>query len=247
MQDGKAHRVIPITDQVYYADADAYYGSGRVFAIGSGVDDAKYQRIMEFLEWYASPEGCMFQHVGIENFNYYKGDDGRLYSMNDDALSANTPVPEEYGGAGYNDGNNMINQWIVGANNINPLTGETYAKALWSTYKEATDTQMVKDWRAKYNAENPVDYFKKNNKLVVSPNISVALEAYTPEMEVIRNQCNECVCDASWQMIYAKDDAEFDAMWDKMTKDLDGLGFQDLMAWNKRVYQVELDAKNAAK
>ncbi len=246
MQDGRAHRVIPIEDQIYYADADAYYGSGRVFAIGSKVDDAKFQKIMEFLEWYASPEGCMFQHVGIEDFNYYKGEDGRLYSMNDDALSNNTPVPEEWGGAGYNDGNNMINQWIVGSNNINPLTGETYAKALWSTYKEATDTQMVKDWRAKYGAENPVEYLKKNNKLVVSPNISVALESYSPEMEVIRNQCNECVCDASWQMIYAKDDAEFDAMWDKMTKDLDGLGFQDLMAWNKRVYQVEVDAKKAA-
>ncbi|MCQ2536775.1 MAG: sugar ABC transporter substrate-binding protein [Lachnospiraceae bacterium] len=247
MQDGRAHRVIPITDQIYYADADAYYGSGRVWAIGSKVDDAKYERIMDFIQWYTSPEGLMYQHCGIEGFNYYKGEDGRLYTMNESALAENMNVPAEFGGAGYSDGNNKLNQWIIGSNCTNPLTGEPYATSLWSSYKEATDTQMVKDWRAKYNAETPVDYFRKNNKLVVSPNISVPLESDSADIQVIRNQCNECVCDASWVMIYAKDDAEFDKLWDKMTKDLDGLGFQDLMAWDKKVYTVELEAKNAVK
>lgn len=246
MQDGKAHRVIPIGDQTYYADADAYYGSGRVWAIGAGVDDAKYEKIMEFIEWYTSPEGLMLQHDGLEGFNYYKGDDGRLYTMNEDALAANTNVPDEFGGGGYSDGFNKINQWIIGSNCTNPLTGEPYNSTLWSTYKEANDTQMVKDWRAKYDAETPVDYMIKNNKIVISPNISVPLASDSADIQVIRNQCNQCVIDASWQMIYAKDDAEFDAMWDEMTTDLDGLGFQDLMAWDKDVYTVELEAKKAA-
>ncbi len=247
MDDGRAHRVIPIGDQTYYADADAYYGSGRVWAIGSGVDDAKYERIMDFLEWYSSPEGLMLQHCGIEGFNYYKGDDGRLYTMNESALAENMNVPAEYGGAGYSDGNNKLNQWIVGSNCTNPLTGEPYATTLWSTYKEKTDTQMVKDWRAKYDAETPVDYMIKNDKIVISPNISVPLASDSTDIQVIRNQCNEAVCDASWVMIYAKDDAEFDKLWDEMTKELDGLGFQDLMEWDKEVYTVELEAKNAVK
>ena len=33
-------------DQNYYADSDTYYGSGRVFGIGSGVDEEKFLRIM---------------------------------------------------------------------------------------------------------------------------------------------------------------------------------------------------------
>ena len=245
MQDGKAHRVIPIEDQIYYADADAYYGSGRVWAIGAGVDDAKYAKIMEFIEWYTSPEGLMFQHDGIEGFNYVKGDDGRLYVQNETALADNLPVPAEYGGAGYNDGFNKLNQWIVGSNCTNPLTGEFYNSTMWSTYKEATDTQMVKDWRAKYDAENPVDWMIKNDKIVISPNISVPLPSDSEDISVIRNQCNQCVIDASWRMIYAADDAEFDAMWDEMTTELDGLGFQDLMAWDKDVYTIELEAKQA--
>ena len=245
LKNGTAFIFTPVADQKYYTDADTYYGSGRVWAVGSQVDDAKYAKIMEFLDWYASPEGLMFQHDGIEGFTYEKRDDGRLYQINDNALMDNLPVPEEWGGAGYQDGNNAINQWIVGANSTNPLTNEAYAVTYWSTYKEATMTDMKKAWQEKFDAEEPVDYMKKNDLLVISPNVSVSLPTDTSDIGVIRNQCNETVCDYSWRMIYAKDDAEFDAMWDEMTAQLDGFGFQDLTKFDIEKHTIELEAKKA--
>ena len=245
LKDGTAFIFTPVADQTYYTDADSYYGSGRVFAVGSQVDDAKYQRIMEFLDWYASPEGLMFQHDGIEGFNYEKGSDGRLVQINSNALMDNLPVPEEWGGAGYNDGNNAINHWIVSANIVNPTTGETYSVNYWSTYKEETMTDMKKEWAEKFGAAEPVDYMKANNKLVISPNVSVSLPTDSADISVIRNQCNETVCDYSWRMIYASDDAAFDALWDEMSNCLDGFGFQDLVKFDKEKHQIELDAKNA--
>ncbi|MDO4512688.1 MAG: sugar ABC transporter substrate-binding protein [Lachnospiraceae bacterium] len=245
LKNGTAFIFTPVADQKYYTDADTYYGSGRVWAVGSQVDDAKYAKIMEFLDWYASPEGLMFQHDGIEGFTYEKRDDGRLYQINDNALMDNLPVPEEWGGAGYQDGNNAINQWIVGANSTNPLTNETYAVTYWSTYKEATMTDMKKAWQERFDAEEPVDYMKKNDLLVISPNVSVSLPTDTSDIGVIRNQCNETVCDYSWRMIYAKDDAEFDAMWDEMTAQLDGFGFQDLTKFDIEKHTIELEAKKA--
>ena len=220
-------------------------GAGRVWVVGSQVDDEKYAKIMEFLDWYASPEGLMFQHSGIEGFNYEVGEDGKLTQINSNALMDNLNVPEEWGGGGYNDGNNAINQWIVNANSINPLTGETYAVTYWSSYKEETLTDMKKEWRERFDAEEPADYMKKNNKLVISPNVSVSLPTDTADISVIRNQCNETVCDYSWRMIYASDDANFDALWDEMSKTLDGYGFQDLVKFDTDKYQIELDAKNA--
>lgn len=74
LKDGTGVIFTPVADQEYYADADVYYGSGRVWAVGSQVDDEKYAKIMEFLDWYASPEGLMFQHSGIEGFNYEVGE-----------------------------------------------------------------------------------------------------------------------------------------------------------------------------
>ena len=247
LQDGSAFIFIPVEDQKYYADSDTYYGSGRVFAVGSKVDDAKYKKIMEFLDWYASPEGCVYQHAGIEDFNYTVGEDGKFTTKYDNALMDNLPVPEEYGGAGYSDGNNAINQWIVSSYSINPNTGETYASQYWSSYKEATMTQMKKDWAAKFGAAEPVDWMKANNKLVVSPNVSVSLPSDSADIAVIRNQCNSTLCDYSWNMIFAKDDAAFDAMWDEMTVQLDGFGYQDLVKFDTDKHTIELNAKKAAK
>lgn len=245
LKDGTGFIFTPVADQEYYTDADAYFGSGRVWAVGSQVDDEKYAKIMEFLDWYASPEGLMFQHSGIEGFNYEVGEDGKLTQINSNALMDNLNVPEEWGGGGYNDGNNAINQWIVNANSINPLTGETYAVTYWSSYKEETLTDMKREWRERFDAEEPADYMKKNNKLVISPNVSVSLPTDTADISVIRNQCNETICDYSWRMIYASDDANFDALWDEMSKTLDGYGFQDLVKFDTDKYQIELDAKNA--
>ena len=200
---------------------------------------------MEFLDWYASPEGLMFQHAGIEGFNYEVGEDGKFTQINSNALMDNLNVPEEWGGGGYSDGNNAINQWIVNANSINPLTGESYVVTYWSSYKEETLTDMKREWRERFDAEEPADYMKKNNKLIISPNVSVSLPTDTADISVIRNQCNETVCDYSWRMIYASDDANFDALWDEMSKTLDGYGFQDLVKFDTDKYQIELDAKNA--
>lgn len=246
LQDGSAFIFVPVKDQVYYTDSDSYYGSGRVFGIGSQVTGEKYDRIMKFLDWYASPEGCVFQHDGIEGFNYTV-DNGKYTLINSNALMDNLPVPEEYGGAGYNDGNNAINQWIVASISTNPISGEPYASQYWSTYKEETKTQMKSEWQEKFGSAEPVDYMKDNNVLLVSPNVSVSLPSDTNDISLIRESCNKGVCDYTWKMIFAKDDAEFDALWDEMTTYLDGYGFQDLVNFDKEKHQIEVDAKNAAK
>ena len=247
LADGSAFIFIPVEDQQYYADSDSYYGSGRVFAVGSQVDDAKYAKIMEFLDWYASPEGCVYQHAGIKDFNYTVGEDGKFTIKNENALMDNLPVPAEYGGGGYSDGNNAINQWIVSSYSTNPNTGETYASQYWSSYKEATMTQMKKDWAAKFGAAEPVDWMKANNKLLVSPNVSVSLPTDSADIAVVRNQCNTTLCDYSWRMIFAADDAEFDKLWDEMTTQLEGFGYGDLVKFDTEKHTIELKAKQAAK
>ncbi len=242
-QDGTAFCFIPVQDQNYYTDSDAYFGSGRVFGVGANVDPAKYERIMKFLDWYASPEGCQYQHIGLEGFNYKKLANGKYEQMNDNALMDNLPVPAEFGGGGYSDGNNAINQWICKSECTNPITGEIYAPQYWASYKEKNMTQMRRDWEAKYNASDATNWMEKNNKLVVSPSVSVSLPSDTPDISVIRNQVNQAVCDASWRMIFAKNDAEFDKMWDELAAEVKGFGFDDLYKFDTEKHQIEVDAK----
>ena len=247
LADGKGMIFIPVEDQYYYTTSDTYYGSGRIFGVGSGVEGEKYDRIMKFLDWYASPEGVTFQHNGIEGFNYEVGADGKFTILNDNALMDNLPVPEEYGGAGYSDGNNAINQWIVSSISINPNTGESYGNTHWSSWKAATATKTKNEWAARFGVQEPVDWMKAHNALLVRPSVSVSLPTEDADITVIRNQVGQEVKDDSWKMIFASSEAEFDAMWDEMTTNLDSLGFQDLYKFDVDKYTIELDAMKAAK
>ena len=246
-QNGTAFTFIPIEDQLYYADSDNYYGSGRLWGVGANVEGEKYDRIMEFIDWYASPEGLTIEHIGLEGFNYGINEDGKYYVMNDNALMDNLPVPEEWGGGGYDDGFNDINQWIINAAAMNPDTGERYAYGYWDSYKEQMMTDMKREWQEMFDAEYAVDYMIKNNKLVVSPSVSVSLPGDTPDISIIRNQCSDLFSDYSWRMIFAADDEKFDQMWDDMTEHMNGFDFETLVEFDIAKYTIELDAKNAAK
>ena len=246
LNNGTAFIFIPVADQLYYADADRYYGSDRMFGIGSMVEGEKYDRIMEFLDWYASGEGCTFQHAGIEGLNYTVNEDGTFTPYKDNALMDNLPVPEEYGEGGFNDGNNAINQWIVSSICVNPLTGERFAQKFWQSYKDMTMTQMKKEWQEYFEAEDPVDYMKKNNQLLASPSVDFTPAPDNNDIASLRVDVNKQLCQSTWQLIFAEDDDEFEALWDKMIEKLDGFGYKELYEFDCANYQPEVDAKIAA-
>ncbi len=246
LNNGTAFIFIPVADQLYYADADRYYGSDRMFGIGSMVEGEKYDRIMEFLDWYASGEGCTFQHAGIEGLNYTVNEDGTFTPYKDNALMDNLPVPEEYGEGGFNDGNNAINQWIVSSICVNPLTGERYAQKYWQAYKDMTMTQMKKEWQEYFDAEDSVDYMKKNNQLLASPSVDFTPAPDNNDIASLRVDVNKQLCQSTWQLIFAEDDDEFEALWDKMIEKLDGFGYKELYEFDCANYQPEVDAKIAA-
>ncbi len=244
---GTAFRFIPVGDQLYYADADRYFGSDRMFGIGSKVEGEKYDRIMEFLDWYASPEGATFQHNGIEGLNYTVNEDGKFKPYKDNALMDNLPVPDEFGGGGYSDGNNAINQWIVSSLCVNPITGERYAQKYWQSYKEMTMTEMKKEWTEMYGAEDDVAWMKANGKLLASPSVDFAPVADDLSIAALRADVNKCLCEYTWNLIITcTSDEEFEAMWDEMIAQLDGFGYQELYAHDCALWQPEVDAKIAA-
>lgn len=236
---------IPVGDMYFYADADRYYGSDRMFGIGSQVEGEKYDRLMKFLDWYASAEGATFQHCGIEGLNYIVGDDGKFVPYKDNALMDNLPVPEEYGEGGYNDGNNQINQWIVASYCVNPITGERFAQKFWQSYKDMTMTDMKREWQETFGAEDSVDYMKKNGQLLASPSVDFTPRPDDNDIAALRVDVNTQLCSYTWNLIFCETDDEFEAMWDEMTEQLNGFGYEQLYAFDCETYQPEVDAKIA--
>ena len=243
---GTAFRFIPVNDMKFYADADRYFGSDRMFGIGAGVEGEKYDRIMEFLDWYASPEGATFEHDGIEGLNYVV-ENGKFKPYKDNALMDNLPVPDEFGGGGFSDGNNAINQWIVSAICVNPNTGERYAQKYWQSYKDMTMTEMKKEWTEVFGAEDDVSWMKANDKLLASPSVDFTPAADNNDIIALRAEINSKLCEYTWNLIMTcGTDEEFEAMWDDMVAELDGLGYETLFENDCQLWQPEIDAKKAA-
>ncbi len=236
---------IPVADTNLYQASNTYYGDGRVICVGSGVEGDKMDRIMEFLDWYASPEGLQLQHAGSTPLIYTVGEDGKytLTPEGEGRFSQEVMVPEEEGGGNWNDGNNAINQWIVAAVEVNPLTGEPYDSNLWSSYKERNQTATTQEWSEMFGAADDVEYLKNNGMLSSVASLNCALVADDTDISFIRNQCGQLIKDTSWKMIYAADEAEFEAMWDEMCEELDGLDFEELVNFDIEKYQPWIEGR----
>jgi len=221
---GENYMMAPINDMSIYQPSDPFFGSGRAFAVGTS-DPERQKRVMMLMDWMSSPEGLETIHGGIKGFTYEDAADGNGYVRTPEgetALMDNSPVPEEFGGGFYADGMLQINQWAVAGWAINPITGYTYVGNGWPAEVEKAQTTTTREWSERFDAADPVDYLVKNNKVAVVPFVNVNLAPDPTDIALIRSNCGTLVKDASWKMVFAKDQAEFDAIWNTLKEDLAG-------------------------
>jgi hypothetical protein len=89
------------------------------------------------------------------------------------------------------------------------------------------------------NAEDDRDYFFKNNMIADVPFAPMPTDV-PEEIQILARRVGQVVQPASWKMVYAKNEAEFNAIWADMVSQAKGIGVD-------RVNQWYLDAYNAAK
>lgn len=245
---GENYMMVPISDMEIYQPSDPYYGTGRAFACGTDDPETK-ERVTMLLDWMSSPEGAEIIHGGIYGFIYEDAEDGNGYvctAEGESALMDNSPVPEEFGGGLYADGVLQINQWMVAGVSTNPLTGHTFSSTYWPAEVEKAQTTTMNAWAGRFDAEDPVDYLEKNGMIGVVPYVNVNYDADSTDISLIRTSCGPIVCDASWKMIFAKDQAEFDALWEQMKTDIEGFGFDQLVEFDTAKYQALVDERAKA-
>jgi multiple sugar transport system substrate-binding protein/putative aldouronate transport system substrate-binding protein len=237
---------IPVEDMYLFQDGDSYYGDGRVIGVGSKVTGAKREKVLQLLDWLASPEGLEYCHNGIKDFNYTVLPDGSYVRTPEGevAVSANPPVPAEWGGGGWNDGNQKINTYVAHVISIDPKTKYPYEYSLWPAEIEKAKTVTNREWEAKYGAADPVDYFTKHNQLGVVPRVNVVFSPEPTDIQLIRSQCAALVKDTSWKMIFAGSEAEFNKLWTDMKGQLTGFGWDKLVAYDLQKFQAVVDARN---
>ena len=173
----------------------------------------------KYLDWLKSGNG---------NYNGFPMSDGTECALWNTNFCVNQGVETSYG-----DGN--------GNKRISFITGWTEGKEI------VTACENFESWKKTTGYNTWMELLEDKGAFYASSPISeYRFYMGTPEdsMQLVIDSLKDVVVTASWKMVYAKDDAEFDKIWDQMIKDCEGLGAQNVIDW--KLGDIE-NAKKLAK
>ncbi len=240
---GDGYAFVPVSNQMIVTDGFSSYGNGTALGIGSKAKDP--ERIMEFLDWTCSSEGINYYAGNIKDLTYEIIDGKQtMTDFGKNAWGDSLSVPDELGGGSYKDGFPQMNANIGNKFDIDPESGESYDVGLWETSIKLNRTLLDDNWEKQFGAPNMVDYLQSRNMLDVIPGCAYTRPTEDSELSNKRLQCGTLVRETSWKMVFAKDEAEFNQLWNDMKTQLTGFGYDDIITADRAVVE-EIRASRA--
>jgi len=245
MEEGKGFHLVPFNEARSYSYGFDPYGGNRVWSIGSKAEHP--ERVMEIIDWLYSPEGNMTANYGPEGMAW-ELKDGKpvLTALGEEAFPANkTPIPDEFGGGVWDDGRNQINNTTFKSTMINPDNGDPYDYSLWTSTLAKDPTKLEENWRSVMGASTAVEWFVNNDKIAVQKSIYTG-QPYvemTDDLKQKQGQVASVIKEYSWKLIYAKDEAQFNQLKDEMINKAKGLGYDDVVEFNKEQHKVVFELR----
>ncbi|WFR58874.1 ABC transporter substrate-binding protein [Anaerocolumna sp. AGMB13025] len=245
--EGKLFDTAAINDfKLYTWGCYAKGNPGVGMMIGSEAKDK--ERLMDFIDWYYSPEAITLITTGAEGVTWDMADNQpKLTDLGYQCMTdpANTDMPQEQGGGKYKDGMSQLNYKTISAGEVNPDTGFPYDYSLWDSFTQKSLSDIEKDWQTHMAAKNAVDYFTKNNQIVVSPGSGFSTPAEASDITTIRNQIQEVIKEYSWKAVFAKNETEFNQYIKDMQDTALGLGYDKVLAVDKANAEAQKQARAA--
>ena len=237
----KYYEVFPSDCTLYRSFVASSYNGGAALVIFK--DSENIEACLEFVdmnadpyEWmkvYYGPEGCMWQEednvlsitdefaAWLEehgNVNFFPMPDGTEYSIFNSGTSLftnGTPVP----------GKVDING--------NPVC---FCPTSWPDAQAiTTNNDNWNAWKKTMGAEDLWDYAEQHDIEVIQTSAfdGVAVPKADDNQLLTISAIKDIVVPACWKMVYAKDETEFEAIWNAMVKDAETMGAKEIFDWFK--------------
>ena len=189
--------------------------------IGIGANAEHPERIIDFIDWMASPEGHQTIVAGPEGLTWVMVDGAP--ALTDFGISAGVhttrfndiEVPAEWGGGMFNRGAWQGNITVIldhYGREMNPVTGFPYSPRLWPV-ENAGGTRLQTEWAARFGSNTPLDFVLDNNMIVTPPAVNFEMPMDSAEIRAMRDAIRPVLEEASWRMIFAADETEFFQIW----------------------------------
>ena len=112
----------------------------------------------------------------------------------------------------------------------------------WDEVQEIlTDNPTFKAWQKTTGYENWKEWLADVGDVYYTEsafgNVDAYLTPLTDSQNLTKSSLKNVVVPAAWKMVYSKDDAEFEEIWDQMVKDCNDLGAKEFLEW--RIQDIE--------
>lgn len=222
------HVFIPVSDSPVVCEGFSTYGDGYAYAIGKDTKDIK--RVMDYLDWMASPEGMMYYGAGLEGISYVYDENGKPVYTNysNEAWMNDSEMEEKYGGGSYTEGFCQFNDTMVQLKDINPETGESFYSENWTSTIVNNYGVVSQQWTNQFGAASPADYLKNNHLLDVYIKTDYVAGEESEQLLLVREKCAGLIKEYSWKMVFADNEEQFSDYWDTLLVLLDKNGYQQV-------------------
>ncbi len=208
-------------------------GGNRVWSIGSNTEHPEL--CMEIINWLCTPEGTMTYHYGPKDLCWYYDEEGNTHWTEFGAaayIDRNMQMIGDYEGLGdFNSGCLQINNTTWTLSEMNPdSNGERYSHKSWKSNMAEAGSEIEQDWRNHFGVNTNEEYLAQN-KFTVAPATTFKIASKSAELKTTWSAVTDAIVTYSWRAMYAKSDAEFDAIVAQMIKEANSYGYQECLEW----------------
>jgi len=214
-------------------------GNHSPIAIGSATKNL--DACLKYVDFMYSTDGLQMLYNGAEGTTWNMGSDGKPALTEEGWKYVNDMNLELPEGGKWGDGTRVLGFNGLSLGFINPKTQEPINYQIWESTKKyniKNQTNLQKDWTSATGYQYTIDYVKAKNIYTEMPLAKSLITPMTDEISSTAARIGDIVKANSWKMVFAKDDAEFEALYKDMVTKAEGLGLKEvyessLAGWSK--------------
>lgn len=220
---------LPAKEMKLYLEPDHVVGTGACLAVNKNSE--RVEDAVRLLNWLYREETMVYLYNGPEGVIWKYDEDGMPYitGQGQEILALGGQELPGFQG-NLQDG---VNAFGVLGRTPASLTEGGYAFSNWYWPMENTEQE---------NMEKAKTGSRQGDWDTVRASTAVYMvDTLPPELNQISDEVENLICKAFWQMIYAQDEEEFEAVWQSLKEEADAIGIDRLTAFYEKAWDKALE------
>lgn len=217
-------------------------GSSWPFAIGSATDDL--DAALRYVDYMYSFDGLMTLANGPKGLTWDVDASGEPYVTEEGWNIIENQVDLPAGGR-LGDGLGTVNSFGLSLRSTHPGYGVPISHAYWPSSQGRNPTKLLADWQEATGFQNMREMVEEEQGYTVTTLAMAMIPAMPDDILTLSNQIGDIVKTNSWLMMFAEDDAEFEAYYMDMVEKAEGMGIERVLDWGRDAWaEAEAIAAN---